>query len=209
MDAIERAIQLVMTVVLIIGGYQFYFWAQRQRFLDARLFETRFDSWIGYDPRWVWVYSGLYYPMILLAAFSVPTWREFAFMTGGFLALLGVQMQFFLWFPVEIPGHWRPNARAYWIAARGPTWSQGFMDRVWSYDKMRNSMPSMHVSMATMTDLTISYHWPSAVYVAWLFPVLIAISALKTKQHYVVDVLPGAGLGVAVFYAWKWVVGLS
>jgi membrane-associated phospholipid phosphatase len=67
-------------------------------------------------------------------------------------------------------------------------------------------MPSMHVSVATMTDLTIWREWPALGGVGVLFPVLIAISALKTKQHYVVDVLPGAALGAAVFFAWHWLV---
>lgn len=208
MGMVDRVIELMMTVVLIIGGYQFYFWAQRQRWRPSRFLGTRLDSWIRYDARWVWVYSGLYYPMILLTALSIPAWREFAFVTGCFLTLLFVQVQFFLWWPTEVPAQWRCEARAGWVAKHGDrTWSQRFLDLVWSYDKMRNGCPSMHVSMATMTDLTMSAHWPMAVYIGWLFPVLIAASALKTKQHYVVDVVPGALTGAAVFYGWRWAMG--
>lgn len=199
MTNVDRAIEIAMTVVLIVGGYQFYFWAQRQRFRPARQLETRFDALISYDPRWVWVYSGLYYPMIVMAALSVPTWRDFALTTGGFLALLGVQVTFFLLMPVEIPQHWRPMYRGAWEGTR----SQRFLDFVWSYDKLRNSMPSMHVSVATMVDLTIWKYWPTLGHIGALFPLLIAISALKTKQHYVVDVVPGAALGVAVFASWQ------
>ena len=68
MTSFDRAIEMAMTVVLIVGGYQFYFWAQRRRWFAARCLETRFDAHIAYDPRWVWVYSGLYYPMIIIAA---------------------------------------------------------------------------------------------------------------------------------------------
>lgn len=208
MGLADRVIELAMTVVLIVGGYQFYFWAQRQNFRPAAFLGTRFDNWIAYDARWVWVYSGLYYPMILLAALSVPTWRDFAFVVGCFLTLLAIQVNMFLWWPTEIPAQWRKDARAGWIAKRGDgTWSQRFLDFVWSYDKLRNGCPSMHVSMAMMTDLTISAHWPMAAYVGWLFPVLIAASALKTKQHYVVDVVPGAVTGAAVFFGWRWLMG--
>jgi membrane-associated phospholipid phosphatase len=187
-----------MTVVLIIGGYQFYFWAQRRRWFAARCLETRFDAMIGYDPRWVWVYSGLYYPMIVLAAWSVPNWRDYAFAVGCYLALLAVQMTFFLFLPVEIPIYWREAYRPAWHG----TLSQRFLDFVWSFDKLRNSMPSMHVSVATVTDLTIGRNWPLAGHVGILFPILIAISALKTKQHFVVDVVPGAACGACVFWAW-------
>jgi membrane-associated phospholipid phosphatase len=194
----DRAIEVAMTVVLIVGGYQFYFWAQRRRWFRARRLETRFDAMIAYDPRWVWVYSGLYYPMIVLAALSIPTWQDYARAVGCYLALLAVQVAFFLVLPVEIPAGWRTRWRAPWEG----TWSQRFLDLVWSFDRLRNSMPSMHVSVATVTDLVIWREWPAAGVAGIAFPLLIAVSALKTKQHYVVDVVPGAVLGAAVFWAW-------
>lgn len=194
----DRLIEIAITIVLIIGGYQFYFFAQRQRWYSARFLETRFDALISYDPRWVWVYSGLYYPMIVLAALSVPTWRAYAFAVGCYLALLFVQVMFFLFLPVEIPVEWRSVYRGKWEGTR----SQRFLDLVWSFDKLRNSMPSMHVSVATVTDLTIGREWPALGIAGLAFPILIAVSALKTKQHYVVDVVPGALLGAFVFWAW-------
>lgn len=193
-------LELPVTVVLIIGGYQFYFWAQRQRFFPATFLETRWDGWIRFDPRWVWVYSGLYYPMILLAALSVPDWRAFALTVGGYLALLFAQMVPFIFWPVEIPASWRNRPKG--VHPR----SERFLEIVWSYDKLRNSCPSMHVSVAMMTDLVIGRAWPAAGAVGVMFPILIAVSALKTKQHYVVDVVPGAILGGAVFYLWNWMV---
>jgi membrane-associated phospholipid phosphatase len=199
----DRVIEIAMTVVLIIGGYQFYFWAQRQRWRPHRFLETRFDGMISYDPRWVWVYSGLYYPMIVLAALSVPDWTGFAHVTACYLCLLAVQMQFFLFLPIEVPISWRENAR---LSARAlkHNRSQRFIELVWSYDKFRNSMPSMHVSVATMTDLTIWQHWPLVGHIGIAFPILIGASALKTKQHYVVDVVPGAVTGALVFLAWNY-----
>jgi membrane-associated phospholipid phosphatase len=202
MGLCDRVIEIAMTILLIIGGYQFYFFSQRRTWPAARFLPVTLDPWVSYDPRWVWVYSGLYYPMIALAALAAPDWRAFALNTGCFIVLLAVQMQFFLWLPTAVPQDWRDRSRAQWLATRGLCRSQRFLDFVWSYDKLRNSMPSMHVSMATMTDLTIAQHWPAAAYVGWLFPVLIAISAVKTKQHYLLDIVPGAALAAAVFYAW-------
>lgn len=198
----DRILETALTIVLIIGGYQFYFWAQRQTFYAPRYLTTRFDSWITFDPRWVWVYSGLYYPMIVLAALSVQSWPEFSYRVGNFLVLLAVQLFFFLRFPVAIPNEWRTNYTVEFKKKKYPR-SGRFLDLVWSYDKLRNSMPSMHVSVATTVDLTIGQHWPVAGYLSGLFPLLIAVSALKTKQHYVVDVVPGALLGGLVFYAYN------
>jgi membrane-associated phospholipid phosphatase len=205
----DRILELFITVVLIVGGYQFYFWAQRQTFFDARYFETKWDRRINFDPRWVWIYSGLYYPMILLAALSVPTWTEFAYTVGCFLTLLAIQVMMFVLWPVAIPSDWRRMVRLRShgnvhtdIAREVHPRSMKMLDLVWSYDKLRNSLPSMHVSVAMMVDLTIGKNWPVAGVIGLAFPLLIAMSALKTKQHYVVDVVPGALLGAAVFFGW-------
>lgn len=207
MTCFDRTLEVALTVVLIIGGYQFYFWAQRQQFYPARYLTTRLDALVSYDPRWVWIYAGLYYPMILLVALAQPDWRSFSMACGGFLLLLAVQMFFFLRFPVAIPAEWRLSSEVH-RARKRYTLSQNFMDTVWSYDKLRNSMPSMHVSVATMVDLSISHEWPAFAYVGWLFPVLIGASALKTKQHYVVDVIPGAAVGAIVFFVWHWMIAV-
>lgn len=208
MTGFERFLEMFMTVVLIVGGYQFYFWAQRRTSPPARYFETRFDGGISFDPRWVWIYSGLYYPMILLAALSVPTWQAYAYCVGCFLSLLAVQVAFFVSFPVAIPASWRTTLEVRQSRFKYPR-SMRMLDLVWSYDKLRNSLPSMHVSVATMVDLTIWQNWPLAGYVGGLFPLLIAASALKTKQHYVVDVIPGAILGALVFFGWRFVTNPS
>jgi membrane-associated phospholipid phosphatase len=205
MDLFDRILEIFITVVLIVGGYQFYFWAQRQTFFEARYFETAWDGKIAFDPRWVWIYSGLYYPMILLAALSVPTWHAYAYCVGCFLSLLAVQVTFFVLWPVAVPAYWRHNIDVVNAGHAHPR-SMNMLDLVWSYDKLRNSLPSMHVSVAMMVDLTIGANWPIAGYLGLAFPLLIATSALKTKQHYVVDVVPGAMLGAAVFFAWRYLV---
>jgi len=201
MTLLDRVLELWITVVMIVGGYQFYFWAQRQTFFDARYFETKWDQKINFDPRWVWIYSGLYYPMILLAALSVPTWAEYAYTVGCFLSLLAIQVTFFVLWPVAIPATWRDASHVHEARGSKPR-SMRMLDMVWSYDKLRNSLPSMHVSVAMMVDLTIGRNWPTMGIICAAFPLLIAISALKTKQHYVVDVVPGAMLGAATFFVW-------
>jgi membrane-associated phospholipid phosphatase len=107
----------------------------------------------------------------------------------------------FVTWPVAIPAEWRTAPHIH--AARGTKpHSMRMLDMVWSFDKLRNSLPSMHVSVAMMVDLTIGKNWPTMGIICAAFPLLIAISALKTKQHYVVDVVPGALLGAAVFFGW-------
>ena len=56
----------------------------------------------------------------------------------------------------------------------------------------------MHVSVSTLTAFHLNHNLSidnAYSLFVFLFPLLIAISALLTKQHYVVDLAPGAVLG--------------
>jgi membrane-associated phospholipid phosphatase len=57
----------------------------------------------------------------------------------------------------------------------------------------------MHVSVSTLTAFHLHQNLPLEIgaysLLSFLFPLLIAISALFTKQHYIVDLAPGAVLG--------------
>jgi len=50
----------------------------------------------------------------------------------------------------------------------------------------------MHTSVAMLTALHLQPHLGAWV---WTFPLLIAASCVFTKQHYVIDLPAGAGLG--------------
>src|SRR5437773_8836523 len=65
MKITDYAINLLLSLVLIVGVYQFYFWCQRNHLATPRELKLRIDDWIPYWPSWVWVYSCIYYPIIL------------------------------------------------------------------------------------------------------------------------------------------------
>ncbi len=185
MTPLDYAVHLVLSVILIVGAYQFYFWCQRNCFTAPRELKLGIDEWIPYWPRWVWVYSFVYYPVIVYLNFVVESPRHFTYVATSFMALLGLQMAFFVLFPVSTPEHWRAyNARR--------TLSERFLALVQRFDARSNSFPSMHVSVAALTALHLQPHLGAY---AVGFPVLIALSCLFTKQHYVIDVPAGAVLG--------------
>jgi hypothetical protein len=64
MTAIDYAIHLVLSVILIIGAYQFYFWCQRNSPVAPRKLKLGIDERLPYWPSWVWIYSFFYYPLI-------------------------------------------------------------------------------------------------------------------------------------------------
>lgn len=51
----DRFAQLILSIFLIVGGYQFYFWCQTNP-LSRRKRQLRmeFDDAIPYRPSWVW-----------------------------------------------------------------------------------------------------------------------------------------------------------
>ena len=193
MSAADYVIDLILSVVLIVGAYQFYFWCQRNPLGAPREFQFTVDDRIPYLPAWVWVYSFLYYPVILYVNLLVDSPKAFTHLAMSYLLLLALQMVLFLTFPVVTPTTWR-------IVNREQTSAERFLAFVRRFDARSNSFPSMHTSVAMLTALHLSTTvgpW------AYAFPLLIGLSCLFTKQHYLVDVPGGAVLGLAAFHVYR------
>ncbi|TMH99990.1 MAG: hypothetical protein E6H39_06425 [Betaproteobacteria bacterium] len=193
MKITDYAINLLLSLVLIVGVYQFYFWCQRNHLATPRELKLRIDDWIPYWPSWVWVYSCIYYPIILYLNFIIDSARHFTHVATSYVLLLGLQMLFFVLFPVTTPAHWRGYNRERGLSER-------FLALVQRFDARSNSFPSMHVSVAMLTALHLLPHLGAT---AFAFPVLIALSCLFTKQHYVIDLPAGALLGWSTFGAYR------
>jgi membrane-associated phospholipid phosphatase len=190
--AIDYVIQLVMTVFLIFGVYQFYFWCQRHPQAAPRRFAAALDERIPYWPAWAWVYSFLYYPAILGVNLVMRSSEEFNRVACSYLLLLVLQAAFFLLLPVRTPSTWRR-------VCQGGSASERLLALVQRFDAPTNSFPSMHTSVAMLTALHLAGACGAAVFA---FPLLIGLSCVLTKQHYLIDVPPGAALGWAVYEAY-------
>ncbi len=199
MTPIDHFIHLAMSVFLIFGVYQFYFWCQRQSFRPTIRLGSGIDRALPFWPSWVWIYSFLYYPAIVYLNWVVSSPRHFNHLAMSFFLLLFMQMAFFLLFPVETPAEWRD-------LSQGPGLSRKFLRFVQKFDKPSNCFPSMHVSVATLTALHAKPHLGPAAYA---FPVLIAISCIFTKQHYIIDLPFGAVLGWVAFRGFLWMGGVG
>jgi hypothetical protein len=174
MRPIDYGVCLIMAIVMIIGGYQFYFFVQRNHIRKPREFDTRYDDMIPFWPSWVWIYSGLYYPAILVLVFLQASYENFSKTAFSFLVLLAMQFTVFFLFPVKIPERWR------------------------NYDHKA----SLSLRMLAFVHLQVALAPVFGADASWifLFPVLIALSAIFTKQHYLYDLLPGAFFG---WLAWR------
>lgn len=192
----DYVVNLILSGVLIVGVYQFYFFTQRHPVVKTRVFHSRLDEAMPFWPIWAWIYSFLYYPAILYLNLLVKDSRQFNLMAFSYMLLLVMQMLSFLAFPVETPPHWR-NIN------QGKTRAEKFLLFVQKFDAPSNCFPSMHVSVAMLTALhamgTLG-PW------AFLFPVLIALSCVFTKQHYLIDLPFGAALGAGAYGVHQWLV---
>src|ERR1051326_2923713 len=137
MQPTDRIVQLIISVFLIVGVYQFYFWCQRNYVTRPRQLRMPLDDAIPYKPRWVWIYSGLYYPVIVYINFVMESPGQFLHVAMSYILLLAAQMFFFIYFPVTTPDEWRANNRL-----RGK--SERFLALVQRFDSPANSFPSMH-----------------------------------------------------------------
>lgn len=192
MTSVDYLLHFMLSMFLIVGVYQFYFWCQRRSLVPPRELKLPWDDCIPFRPHWVWVYSGLYYPVILYLNAIIESSRAFVHVAGSYLLLLLLQMVFFLAVPVMTPHHWRQ-------LSEGSTVSEQLLALVQRYDAPGNCFPSMHTSVAMLTAMHLH---PSVGPLAYLFPTLIGASCVFTKQHYLLDVPFGAVLGWVVFEAY-------
>ena len=193
MTMADFVVHLLLGAILIIGGYQFYFWCQRNPLRPARELRLPLDDCIPFWPGWVWIYGFFYWPGVLYTSWVLESSREFVYLALSFLGLLAMQMAFFMLFPVATPESWR-------AINHGRTLSERFLAFVQRLDARSNSFPSMHTSVATLTALYLQPHFGMW---AFVFPVLIGLSCLFTKQHYVVDLPAGAALGWLAYRAFS------
>lgn len=191
-NKMDYLVMAVMSVIVIIGIYQFYFWCQRNNVRKPTQLSCFVDNWFSLKPWWIWIYSGIYYPIMVFMVFSFQDIRHFNYVVFSFFLLLLCQMFFFVFFPVATPASWRK-------LVSGNSVSEKFMRYVQSLDKSNNCFPSMHVSVSTLTAMHLQMNNPSFGNWIFIFPLLICISALYTKQHFFLDLLPGAILGWCMF----------
>ncbi len=138
--------------------------------------------------------------MIVAIILTMDDMRHYNLTVMSFVFLLLMQMTCFSFFPVETPLKWRGFGDREGINIR-------FLRLVQKYDDNSNCFPSMHVSVATLTALHMMANEPWLGMWPLLFPLVIAISALFTKQHYFVDLIPGAVLGCVAWQIHLWFIG--
>jgi membrane-associated phospholipid phosphatase len=156
--------------------------------VDGHRLDIALDRELPFSPPWVFVYVTFY-----LFAFSPLLYTRRAPWFRRVFAAMGVTMAVtyvvFLVFPT------REVLRPTLDGATGFT--MWFLRLVYGGDGGYNCFPSMHVGLSHLAAWTLRDVDRKVAPWAWALAILISVSTLLLKEHYLVDVVAGALLAFA------------
>jgi membrane-associated phospholipid phosphatase len=151
--------------------------------------EIALDRAVSLQPGWIFVYASLGL-VALLPLFIVRQRTLFYRAMQAYLMVMLVSYAGFVLYPTVAP---RPAH----VAGDGfSSWSLRFL---YSLDPPYGCFPSLHVAYSFVSALTCYRLHRGLGIAAATWAALIGVSALFTKQHYVVDVIAGALLAFAAY----------
>lgn len=173
--------------MLVLAGYQMYFWPQKNHNLNKKKYlrPTRLDKLIPAIPEVFWIYSPLYYLFFSLAVLCLKNYNSTAL--HAWLMLLHSSF-WFVYFPTGIKKDFRERI----IKVPTDRLTKFVMNLVHTHDSEDNACPSMHCAFAVFLAF-ITY--PFYPVLSIIFPFVVALSCLFTKQHLIIDIVPGFLLG--------------
>lgn len=145
---------------------------------------TPLDTAIPFLPWTLPLYTSFY--VLVLAATRVCDAEEFLRLAAALLFANVLCYVGFLLLPSYYP---RPDL----AALKGTRWYGPFQS-MWGSDKPGNTFPSLHVAITFVLALRLLRHRAGFIWFAW--GVLICLSTLTVKQHFMADV--AGGIGVAL-----------
>lgn len=191
-------IHVVLGTILFLGGYQPYFWCQRQTKARSNSFRGKcaaLDQHIPLWPSWIWFYTLFYYPVIVIVvSLAGRSHSQFVMIAFSYILMLAAMCSTYLLLPVATPNEWRAPILGRSISERALLF-------VRSIDGSNNCFPSGHAAITVITAYHMS-HLTGTLF-AFLWALSIHISCLVCKQHYIVDLIAGASLGAAVIFTYS------
>jgi len=187
----EKAIWSVVLWCVVFPGY--YAIGLHQDPSHAHRLASRIDHAIPFNPLWMWAYAGVY-TALLLPLFVVRCNRLFRRVALAYLGALLVSYVCYLVYPVTTEG-FRPavetiDTREFWC------WGAALN---FTLDPPMNCFPSLHVATITLATLAALRADRVIGVVALVIAILITVSTLFVKQHYLADVVAGAALAFASY----------
>ena len=150
----------------------------------------QFEQSLPFVPVLILVYL-LNFALLALTYLVIDDLAYFKRTIKAFFILVTFHFLIFLIYPVEYT--LRPAVH----------YEAGWVEKIVSFyywvDLPYNCFPSMHISNAFLVGFLLNRYRPGWGKILFPVSVLLAISVVLVKQHYVVDVLAGFVVGYAVF----------
>ncbi len=157
------------------------------------------DEAVPLVPLTVWIYLSEY-PFFLAVYFSIRDYDNANKYLYSFLALTLFSAAIFELWPTTYPRHLFPLPEGL-----DPLTHFAFTT-LRAADEPGNCCPSLHVSSVFLSVFLFIDDQRKKLPWFFLWGILIALSTLTTKQHYVIDVLTGIALAVVVYWIFhKWI----
>lgn len=187
----NKWVRILFLYIIFLAGESLYILTNQFVIFEAiNLLLTPIDNAIPFWPWTIMVYA-LIFLLIAITPFLINTERLFKRALFCAVGVILSQMFFFVIFPTSY--HDRPD-----ISELNPFW-QTIYASLYKLDSSFNCYPSFHVSLCALIPLLLYNERPRLCLVFSVLCPLIAISTLTTKQHFVIDVVGGAGLGLVVY----------
>ena len=161
-----------------------------------QLWWTPVDASVPFLPGTVWIYFSDY--LLVSMAFLVSeSWDEVKRFVRAYFVLLAIGAVIHFAWPTVFPRDAFPIT--------GDALSARALSSLRGVDAPTSCLPSMHVAGSYLAAFSLWHRRRSlfAGFVAWATGV--AVSTLTTKQHYLVDVVTGLGLAVALAAVFFWI----
>ena len=152
---------------------------------------TKIDTLIPFSSVWIWAYIS-YYPFIFGAALFIQDHTSRKLIFYSYLASASIASVVFFSFPSVIPREFYPVLEYRSI-------SDVVLSIIRFIDSSTNCAPSMHICLTLIATLCVWTASKKYGPIAFLWFLLIAYSTMATKQHYFIDVVTGAVLGLTIW----------
>jgi len=154
------------------------------------------DEKIPFIPPFIWIYHTIVPVVILTAIFLFQNRDIFLGLIFSFIFSGIVMCLFYIFFPSFYPRE---------LFVDISTVSGWLIEVTRSIDGPHNTFPSGHVTFAwlllffvNLSQYTQKHWWIKILYFCWA--VLVSISTLTLKQHFIVDVISGLALAILSYY---------
>ena len=193
MNSTEVSLQYRLKTILFFSllFVVFYGFTNRYPIFEPRLLPlTPIDEFFGFRPWTVWIYISDYLLMFL---------PPFFIQKRGVIKRLvqAVLLNFFLHFPVFLLF---PTTMV-----RPPLIEQNLTNTVFHFmrqmDTPVNCFPSQHVSLCFVMAMTFLSYKKKIGILFLIWAVLISLSTMTTKQHYIWDVAGGVTVALIIYLA--------